>query len=246
MPDLLTIEVDKYAPVPLYFQVARQLEEAIREGQLPPGSRIETEIALSERLGISRPTIRRAIQELVDRGLLVRRRGIGTQVVHGRISRNVEFTSLQEDLESGNRTPQTTVLSVEARSADSTVAELLNVPKGSPVVHLRRLRFADGVPLAILENTLPGQISDIDLEVITREGLYKFLRSRGVVMRVAKQKIGAREATIEQAELLEVPEGSALLTMERTAFDDSGRAAEHGNHCYRPDMYSFEITLTAS
>lgn len=246
MPDLLSIELDKYAPIPLYFQVARQLEKAIRDGQIPPGSKIETEVALSERLGISRPTIRRAIQELVDRGFLVRRRGIGTQVVHGRISRNVEFSSLYEDLESSHRDPETTLLSVEGCPANATEALALNIPEGSPTVHLSRLRFADGVPLAVLRNTLPGRVSDFDLDALPREGLYKLLRNRGVVMRVAKQKIGAREATSEEAELLEIAEGSALLTMERTAFDDSGHAAEHGSHCYRPDLYSFETTLTAS
>ena len=80
----LVVHLDRNSPVPLYFQVANQMESAIERRR--PGSRgscSDNEIALAERIGLSRPTIRQAIQELVDKGLLVRRRGVGTQVVHG-------------------------------------------------------------------------------------------------------------------------------------------------------------------
>jgi DNA-binding GntR family transcriptional regulator len=243
LPEDLFLDIDRSGPIPLYYQVASSLERAITDGTLPPGSRLENEVALGERLGLSRPTIRRAIQELVDKGLLVRRRGVGTQVVHGRVTRNVEFTSLFEDLERSGQSPQTQLLSAEKRVADEAAAEILGVEVGSPTLFLRRLRLADGVPLALLENTLPEPFANIDADSLTRHGLYKILRSRGVNMRVAKQTIGARQATAEEARLLDMPERSAVLTMNRTAFDNSGRAVEFGRHCYRPDLYSFEITL---
>jgi DNA-binding GntR family transcriptional regulator len=243
LPEDLFLDLDRSGPVPLYYQVANSLERAITDGVLPPGSRLETEVALSERIGLSRPTIRRAIQELVDKGLLVRRRGVGTQVVQGRVTRNVEFTSLYEDLALSGQTPETQVLTAETRPADATAAELLGVAVGSSTLFLGRLRFANGVPLAVLENTLPEQFAGIDTDTFTRHGLYQVLRSKGVAMRVAKQSIGARQATADEARLLDMPERSAVLTMNRTAFDSSGRAVEFGRHCYRPDLYSFEITL---
>ncbi|GAB3618275.1 GntR family transcriptional regulator IolR [Okibacterium endophyticum] len=243
LPAELFHGIDRSGPVPLYYQIANSLEKAITDGTLPAGSRLENEIALGERLGLSRPTIRRAIQELVDKGLLVRRRGIGTQVVHGRVSRNVEFTSLYEDLEQSGQKPETQLLSAETRAADDTIAEQLGVAAGSPTLFIRRLRLADGVPLALLENTLPEPLATIDTESLTRHGLYQVLRGRGVTMRVAKQRIGARQATSDEARLLDMPERSPVLTMTRTAFDNSGRAVEFGRHCYRPDLYSFEITL---
>lgn len=243
LPADMFIDLDRSGPVPLYYQIANRLEQAIRDEVLPAGSRLENEVALGQRLGISRPTIRRAIQELVDKGLLVRRRGIGTQVVHGKITRDVELTSLFEDLERSGQKPQTTVLSAEIGTADEAVAEALGVPVGSPTVHITRLRSADGVPLAILDNVLPGDFVDLDLDALNQYGLYQLLRARGVTMRVAKQRIGAREATAAEAELLDVPRGRAVLTMSRTAFDNSGRAVEFGQHCYRPDLYSFEVTL---
>lgn len=77
----LSIELDRSSPVPLYYQVAREIERAIQAGSLVPGDRLDNETELANRLGLSRPTMRRAMQDLVSKGLLVRKRGVGTQVV---------------------------------------------------------------------------------------------------------------------------------------------------------------------
>jgi len=243
LPVELFLDLDRSGPVPLYYQIESRLEQAILDQTLPAGARLENEVALATRLGLSRPTIRRAIQDLVDKGLLVRRRGIGTQVVHGKVTRNVELTSLYEDLEQSGQKPETRVLSVDVVPADEAVADALGVPVGSTVLHLKRLRSADGVPLAILDNVLPEQFADLDRDALSKHGLYQLLRARGVTMRVAKQRIGARAATTQEAELLDLSRGAPVLSMSRTAFDNSGAAVEFGQHCYRPDRYSFEVTL---
>ena len=90
LPDVV---VNRSSPVPLYFQVAEQLERAIFEGALVPGDRIANEVALAAQLGLSRPTMRQAIQLLVDKGMLVRKRGVGTQVVHGQVKRTSRRSS---------------------------------------------------------------------------------------------------------------------------------------------------------
>lgn len=244
-PDHLFADLDRTGPVPLYYQVSSRLERAIREGDILPGARLENEIAIGERLGLSRPTVRRAIQELVDKGLLVRRRGIGTQVVQGQVTRQVELTSLYEDLRSSHHDPGTRVLESDLRPASGVVAQALGVPVGSDVVHFRRQRSTDGVPVAILENHLPLEFADIRASQLEEQGLYQLLRARGVTIRVANQRIGARGATGDEAALLDIDEGGALLTMDRIAYDSAGRAIEHGHHCYRPDLYSFETTLVA-
>jgi DNA-binding GntR family transcriptional regulator len=236
-------DLNRNGPIPLYFQVEQRIEKAIMDGHLPAGARLENEVALGERLNLSRPTIRRAIQDLVDKGLLVRRRGIGTQVVHGRVTRGVELTSLFDDLNQGNQKPTTLVLSHTLDKANDTVADRLGVPVGSPVLHTKRVRIADGVPVAVLENWLPEQFTDISESELSDVGLYEIIRSRGVAIRVAKQKIGARTSNAAEAALLDVDRGTALLTMERAAFDSSGKGIEFGSHYYRPDLYSFEMTL---
>jgi len=244
-PDELFLDLDRTGPVPLYFQVSTRLEDAIRSGRIPAGARLENEIAIGQRLGLSRPTIRRAIQELVDKGILVRRRGIGTQVVQGTVTRQVELTSLYEDLQTAHHEPGTRVLVHEIVPAAGDVAESLGVRPGADVVYVRRQRSTDGVPIAVLENYLPIEFADIATDQLAHSGLYQILRARGVTIRVAKQKIGARRAQGDESELLGIDKAGPVLTMDRIAFDNAGRAIEFGHHCYRPDMYSFETTLVA-
>ena len=237
------MDLDRSGPIPLYFQIATRIEGVILDGTMPPGSRLENEVALGERLGLSRPTVRRAIQDLVDKGLLVRRRGIGTQVVHGQVTRKVELTSLYEDLAHSHRKPGTRLLSRNIIEADSRMAEMLSVDAKSPVLHISRVRLADSVPLAVLENFLPAEFVTITETELRDHGLYQLLKARGVTIRVARQKIGARRATATESSLLDLDKNYPVLTMDRTAYDNSGRAVEFGHHAYRPDLYSFEITL---
>src|SRR3954447_7745115 len=109
----LTFDIDRSSPTPLYFQLAQAIEGAISGGSLPAGSRLENEILLAQKYGLSRPTVRRAVQELVDKGLLVRKRGVGTQVIQPHVRRSVELTSLYDDLFRGGGAPTTDVLSLE-------------------------------------------------------------------------------------------------------------------------------------
>src|SRR5690606_39121735 len=95
----------------------------------------------------------------------------------------------------------------------------------------------------LLENYLPVQFADITPEQLGRHGLYQLLRARGVTMAVAHQTIGARKATAQEARLFGQKPGSPVLTMSRTFFDQSGRPFELGVHSYRPDLYSFEMTV---
>lgn len=239
----LAISVDRHSPVPLYFQVAAQLQQAIESGQLEPGHKLVNEVALADQLGLSRPTMRRAIQELVSKGLLVRKRGVGTQVVHGQVRREVELTSLYDDLASSGQRPGTKVLRNEVVEAPAEVATEMAIQPGTPVRHLERLRLAGNDPLAILRNWLPESLldaSDTDLEA---HGLYELIRGGGTHLRIARQRIGARGATLWEADHLKETEGAPLLTMSRISYDDQGRVVEYGDHVYRAETYSFEVTL---
>jgi DNA-binding GntR family transcriptional regulator len=241
--DLITI--DRFSPVPLYFQVAKRLEELIESGGLAPGTRLDNEITLADRLGLSRPTMRQAIQHLVDKGLVVRKRGVGTQVVHGRVRRQVGLTSLYDDLTRSGRTPRTEVLSFAVEPAPDEVAVALRVAGGSDVITIERLRYADDEPLALLHNYLPVGIAPITREHLEERGLYEVLREHGVRMRIADQTIGARKATAAEVKLLHEIRGASLLTMQRTAYDHAGKVIEYGSHLYRAAVYSFEMTLVA-
>lgn len=237
------LTLQRGSPVPLYYQLSQQLEEAIQNGDLKPGERIETETSIAERYGLSRPTVRQAIQELVNKGLLVRRRGVGTQVVQNQLRRPVALTSLYDDLIRAGHKPRTEVLSLREVAADERVAEQLRIPEATTVTAIERLRFDRGEPLAIMRNWLPRNLAPIDEASLGATGLYELLRRAGVHIRVANQRIGARLATPAEARLLQIPARSAMLTMERTTFDVDGAPIEYASHDYRADSYSFETTL---
>jgi DNA-binding GntR family transcriptional regulator len=238
------IQVDRNSPVPLYFQVAQHLEHLIESGELPSGARLENEIDLADRLGLSRPTMRRAIEYLVDRGLLVRKRGVGTQVVHAKVQRQVELTSLYDDLAKTHRDPRTEVLSFATEPAPDALAVELGIPEGTPVYVFERLRYAGAEPLAIMRNHVPAGLLPLTSADLETQGLYNLLRANGINLRIARQSIGARAATTAEARALGETKGAPLLTMTRAAYDDQGRAIEHGNHIYRASRYSFDLTLT--
>src|SRR5699024_6909889 len=153
------------------------------------------------------------------------------------------LTSLHDDLKRTGKAPSTALLSHEVRESTEEEADRFAVPAGSECLQIRRLRLGDGVPFAIHENVLTQDLPDIPRQVVEKYGLYQSLRSKGVSRRVAKQTIGARAATQEEATALEIDEGAPVLTVTRVAFDNTGRTIEMGRHCYRPDLYSFEVTL---
>ncbi|MEW2164528.1 GntR family transcriptional regulator [Streptomyces sp. NPDC007084] len=239
----LQLSVDRGSPVPLYFQLAQQLEAAIERGALTPGSLLGNEIDLAGRLGLSRPTVRQAIQSLVDKGLLVRRRGVGTQVVHSQVKRPLELSSLYDDLESAGQRPATQVALNTVEPASTEVAAALGVPEASDVHRVERLRLAHGEPMAYLCNYLPPGLLELDGDRMEATGLYRLMRTAGITLHSARQSVGARAATQQEGERLGEPAGAPLLTMERTTFDDTGRAVEFGTHIYRASRYSFEFQL---
>ncbi|MFI6285184.1 GntR family transcriptional regulator [Streptomyces sp. NPDC051018] len=239
----LQLSVDRTSPVPLYFQLSQQLESAIERGALTPGSLLGNEIELAGRLGLSRPTVRQAIQSLVDKGLLVRRRGVGTQVVHSQVKRPLELSSLYDDLEAAGQRPATVVLRNTVGSAGARAAGALGIAESAEVRSIERLRYAHGEPMALLVNELPAGLLACDTEQLEATGLYRMMRAAGITLHSARQSVGARAATAAEAELLGEEAGGPVLTMERITFDDTGRAVEFGSHIYRASRYAFEFQL---
>ncbi|MDE9367065.1 GntR family transcriptional regulator [Luteipulveratus sp. YIM 133132] len=242
MVDRVPVTLDRRSPVPLYHQLAEQLREAVTSGRLQPGDPFENELALAERLGLSRPTVRRAIQDLVAQGLLLRRRGLGTTVANRQIHRRAELTSLYDDLQRHGETPSTTVLDLRT-ATDETAARALGVPADTPLHALIRLRSAGERPFAILRNWLPSAVGDVTRTQLERDGLYAVLRERGVRPVVAHQTIGARRPTAPERRRLALRATDPVLTMTRAAFDATGNPVEYGDHIYRADAYTIDVTI---
>jgi GntR family transcriptional regulator len=240
----LDITLDRTSPVPLHHQLSQAIEQAITTGQLSPGDRLENELALTSRLGLSRPTARQAIQELVKKGLLVRKRGVGTQVVRSPFRRDERLSSLNEDLAKAGRRPGTQLLELSVGPLPDDTREAIGVTQGTDgeFTKIRRLRLADDVPLAILTNYLPASL-ELDQSDLQRRGLYACLRTLGINLRLAHQRVSARLMTDDEAALLDVEAPAACLTVDRIAYDDVGRFVEFGRHIYHPAHYSIQSSL---
>ncbi|TDB80767.1 GntR family transcriptional regulator [Micromonospora sp. KC721] len=237
------ITIDRHSPIPLYFQISRRLAEAVEAGDLVPGELLPNEIELAASLNVSRPTMRRAIEELVENGMLSRKRGVGTRVNDTPVRRRVALTSLHDDLTAAGRQPETRVLRFDADCVDRHAARQLGVPTGERLLYCERLRLADGVPLAILRNWLPARFDDITAADLAEQGLYRLLGERNGRPAIARQKITARSASSAQARLLDIGHNAPLISMQRTAFDGEGRAVEYADHLYRADHYAIEVTV---
>lgn len=237
--------LDRSSPMPLYFQVAQHLEAEIRAGRLTTGTRLDNELRIAESLGVSRPTVRAALRYLVDKGLLMRRPGYGTVVTQEKVDRTVQLSSLYDDLVEASKDPTTRVLRNEAVEATDTVAAALDLQPGQLVIFLERLRCVDGEPIALMHNFLPASLITFSSEMLEKRGLYELLRVAGIRPTRATQRMSAKNATNAEASHLGEARRAALLTMERTTYDQIGRAIEFAQHVYRASRYAVHTTLRA-
>lgn len=237
------LRVDRRRSEPLYLQVARHLERAVTDGNLRPGDRLDGELGLAEAWGVSRATMRKAIEELVARGILVRRHGAGTQVMP-QVSEGVRggVEGLFNELKRRGEHPETKVLTYEVIPADEDIAAALWKKPGDMVLHLERLRLSNGRPMAIMRNWLSLSPEVVPHDALESVGLYEILRSAGIRMKLAQQTIGAEVAGAASARLLSVKRGSPVLSIQTTAFTDAGRPIDFGRHKYRGDLYRFAVT----
>jgi DNA-binding GntR family transcriptional regulator len=243
--DLVQPDLDRGSPVPLYYQLARTLQRLIESGGISVGTRLGNESDLAQALGVSRPTIRRALGYLADGGLVLRMRGMGTVVMPMPIRRSVALTSVYDDMVESGHTPKTEVLILRTELPSDAVAAGLLLPADAEVHYMRRLRLVDDEPLVVMENYLPRGLVDLDRQQLERTGLYRLLRTVGIIPRVASQTISARGATSDEAHLLGLDRGSPILQLQRVSYDEKGRAIEYASHAYIAARHSFQMNLTS-
>jgi DNA-binding GntR family transcriptional regulator len=240
---LETIALNRDSPVPLYFQLAQHYENEIHLGNLNSGDRLENEVKIAEELGLSRPTVRAAFRYLVDKGLVLRRRGQGTIVTKEKVNRSLKLTSLFDDLALSGKKPTTRVLHNELVRASDLVKDSLGLGDEQYVIYLERLRYGDNEPIALMHNYIPTSLLTLSNEMLEEHGLYELLRASGFYPHHATQRFSAKNASSEEARQLGETKGTALLTMERTTFDEKGRPLEFAQHVYRASRYALLSTV---
>lgn len=233
---------DPDSTVPLYAQVADHLRRTVEDGLLVSGDRLDGEVGLAERWGISRQTMRRATGELVAQGVLLRKHGVGTQVAPRPGWRPAGVQSLYDEMLAAGKKPSTVVRSFAVIQADPAAAEALDLTVGDDVYSIKRLRFIDGEPLALMQNWIPVDLVELRPDVLETYGLYQVLRDLGVEMRIARQSVGAKAAIRSEAIALGIRSGSPVLSVHTVTYGDLGRPVEMGDHIYRADHFRFQIT----
>lgn len=226
---------------PLYYQIMVALQQSIAEGVLVRGSFLPSERDISKSLAISRVTLRRAIDELVKEGLLVRRHGSKTTVAPRYEKTISNLTGFSEDTRARGQVPGAIWISKKIVAPSSSEAMALNLSLHDKVVRMERLRTADGKPLAIERATIPQEI--LPSPDLVHESLYDALNILGVHPIDGVQRLRASVMTKEDARLLESEVGAPLLVMERCCFLADGRAAEYTQTRYNGDSYEFLTQL---
>ena len=215
--------------------------------QLGVGTAIPSERQLSVDLGVSRLTVRAALDDLAREGYLVRRRGSGTYVQQPKISQELTMTSFSEDMRRRGMAPGSRTLSLTRQLAGARLGRFLQVSPGVEIVVVKRLRLADGVTMAIETLHIPASVVP-GLRPNDLEGsFYELLRSRyGVEIASATQTIEPTVTNEEESTALGVPLHSPAFLFERTSRDSDGHALEFVHSIYRGDRYRIVSELTPS
>ena len=231
------------AKLPLYEQLQRALRQAIDEGAFGPAAALPAERQLAAELGISRITVRKAIDGLVEEGLLVRRPGSGN-FINTRIEKNfAKLTSFSEDMRARGRAPRSEWLKRSEGLVTPEEALRLRLSPGTPVYRFNRIRFADEVPMCLEYATIAAfALPSLDA---VQESMYEALEAAGNRPVRALQRLTALLVGAEQARLLQASQGDAGLCVERLGFLRDGRAVELCRSYFRGDMYDFVAELNA-
>jgi GntR family transcriptional regulator len=228
-------------PAPLYLQLQRVLRDAIQSRQLLQDDAIPAERDLAEDFDVSRITVRKAIDGLVTEGLLTRRRGAGTFVA-SRVEKSFsKLSSFSEDMISRGRKPHSEWVSKSVGAVTPEEALSLGLSPGAVVYRFQRIRFADGMTMALEQSAIPGYCLP-SLDVVTTS-LYQALEKTGHRPVRALQRLRAVNFTQEQADRLMVKPGDAGLFIERRGFLADGRTAEFTQSWYRGDAYDVVAEL---
>lgn len=243
LTERLLSALDTSATQPLYQQLQRALREAIESQFLSADDALPSERQLAADLGVSRITVRKAIDGLAEEGLLVSRQGSGN-FVSSRIDKNfAKLTSFSEDMRARGRVPRSEWLKRTTGTVSPEEALKLALSPGSTVYRFHRLRFADNAPMALEYATVVAAALP-NLETV-KDSLYDALESTGHRPVRALQRLRALLLNDEQASLLQAQPGDAGLLVERLGYMRDGRAVELSQSYYRGDTYDFIAELSA-
>lgn len=231
---------------PLYWQLASTLRGRIAGGEYPAGAQLPTEGALCQEFGVSRITVRGALDRLTVEGLLRRERGRGTFVAAPPVEHDlVTLNDFAEEMDAAGLTASSIVTHLAEEGADEAIAGELALPTGTPIVRLDRVRLAAGQPLAFDHTFLPLRYGLLlDRAALTTETIYQQLSARhGIATRRGRYQLEAVSAPMDLAARLGIAPGRALLLLHRTSFAVDGGIIYYQQRYYRGDRVRYQLDL---
>ncbi|MEQ6378256.1 GntR family transcriptional regulator [Bacillaceae bacterium S4-13-58] len=237
--------IDKNSPLPIYYQLEEEIRNLIHSGQLAPGEKLPSEKEYVERYSISRMTVRQAITNLVLEGLIVRQKGKGTFVAEKKYEQTLKgITSFSEDMRARGLEPSTTLISFGEESADTFVANKLNIGPGDSVFKIYRLRLANQSPLAIETVYTPRKIvGDMTKKDFTASFYDYIERELPYKIEYGEQEIEAAIANETELKYLKLSAGSPVLLIQRLTYLSNKAPFEYVRTVYRGDKYKFTINM---
>ncbi len=244
-------EIDKSSPIPIYHQLYEILKSGIEEGVFEAGSYLPSENTLARSYGVSRLTVRQALSELLQEGLIEKHRGRGTIVKEPKNVENLtELRGFTDEARISGQSSSSIVLENKLTDAPSVVMEKLDLPAGSKMILLKRLRLLDGIPYAVesayvnpaVDTRLLG-ILDKDM---SKSSLYDFFRNElNLVLKYADETLEVDTADAQTASLLNISSGECVVLRKRFTYTASDECVEYVFSVYRGDKYKFNIRISS-
>lgn len=241
-------ELDFSGRTQLYYQLYDILSNDIKTGVYKPGELLPTENELIAEYGVSRVTVRKALDMLMNEGVIGKRRGYGAYVEQKRIEQTLKkVIHFSNDMEQHGYKSSVKMLANERVTANKTIASALSIPEGSPLIHVHRLRYANGEPMCIESAYL---IYDRCPEVLNYNfaqiSLRNYLAEQyQIVWKKAYQKIFAVKASAKISSCLNIKDGDPMIYIERISYDQNGSPGEYLQSYYRADFFYLTVELEA-
>ncbi|MGN1400040.1 MAG: GntR family transcriptional regulator [Bacillus sp. (in: firmicutes)] len=233
--------INKQSPIPIYHQLEELLKEMIDSDQWKAGEAIPSERELSETYGISRMTVRQALTNLVNEGLLYRKKGTGTFVNDRKVEQILQgLTSFSEDMTERGLKPSSDILSYGTVKASASVASKLGLELGSDVLQIERIRLADNEPMALETAYMPLHLTSGLTKETAKDSIYHYIEDAlGLRIAEAHQELEAIAANERDAAYLQIEPGCPVLKITRITFLDNDKPFEYVKSLFRADRYRF-------
>lgn len=238
------VPVDQSKSLPLYAQVIEQIEDGIRRGRLAPGSFLPPEPELVASFQVARGTLRRAIDYLIDKGLIIRVRGVGTRITDDPGIDKPGLRSVYAELAAADRKPATRVLGISVHSADENLSNSTGFAIGTELRVIVRLRLANDLPVAVMENYFPADFPRPEVDELTDRSMDEYWARIGHEASMVRQEVLACLPTQRQSELLRISTATPILSEHLRAYDDSREFMNFSRNYYHPTLYKMTSVAT--